>query len=299
MDEQEKPFDTISIIILLSLAVANDGAEIFFDVLASTMVGLPGEAIMEPIDFIVDAVVTYWFFSKCGFGASSFMQIIDDLLESVGVPGRTICVGAGIFMANHPKLAAVAEVAGAAALTSGVGAIAAEAGETAEVGAVAAEGATATEGAAISSEAAAEAESAAGGGIRGAAEEAEGGGRIPEEAPSGKEGGGEGEGGEEEEKRKKLEEEMEPKEERPPEEVLRKELLEQTPTSENEEEEEDEGEGEEAEGSEQDAQNSNFASGDEFQKRAEEIKRRQTGLPNAPKIIPLDEEGEDDLAEAA
>jgi len=121
MDEQEKPFDTISIIVLLSLAVANDGAEIFFDVLASTMVGLPGESIMKPIDFAMDGIFTFWFFSKCGFGGPAIIQVADDLLELVGIPGRFICVAASIFMANHPKLAAVAEMAGAAALTGGRG----------------------------------------------------------------------------------------------------------------------------------------------------------------------------------
>lgn len=294
MDEQEKPFDTISIIVLLSLAVANDGAEIFFDVLASTMVGLPGESIMKPIDFAMDGIFTFWFFSKCGFGGPAIIQVADDLLELVGIPGRFICVAASIFMANHPKLAAVAEMAGAAALTGGAGAVAAEAGETAEVGVVAAESATAaTEGAAVSGEVTTEAESVAEGGARGAVEETGNESKVSKEAPSGEEGE------EAEEKKKKLEEEMEPEEERSPEDVLREKLLNQTPTSKEDEDEDDEDEEIKGREDEQNDQRSNLVSGADFQKRAEEIKRRQTGLPQAPKIIDVNEGRGDNLEKEA
>ena len=126
MDEQKKPFDTVSIVILILLALGNDGAEIFFDLLAATVVGLPGEAIMEPIDLAMDGIFTFWFFAKCGFGGPSIIQFVDDLLELIGVPGRTICVVAGILIANNPKFAAVAEVAAGAA-TGGAGVAATEA----------------------------------------------------------------------------------------------------------------------------------------------------------------------------
>lgn len=117
MDERKKTFDEVSIVIMVLLALGNDGAEIFFDLLAATIVGLPGEAIMEPINLAMDGIFTFWFFAKCGFGGPSIIQLVDDLLELVGIPGRTICVVAGILIANNPKLAAVAEMAGAAALT--------------------------------------------------------------------------------------------------------------------------------------------------------------------------------------
>ena len=54
MDEEEKPFPIEFIIILLLIAVANDIAEIFFDLLDFTGVGIAGEAIMEPANFILD-----------------------------------------------------------------------------------------------------------------------------------------------------------------------------------------------------------------------------------------------------
>ena len=85
------------------------------------MIGLPGEAIMEPIDLAMDGIFTFWFFAKCGFGGPSILQLVDDLLELVGVPGRTICVVAGILIANNPKLAKIAELA-ATAETGGAGA---------------------------------------------------------------------------------------------------------------------------------------------------------------------------------
>ena len=227
MDEKEKTFDTVSIVVLLILALMNDGLEIFFDILAMTGVGITGEAIMEPINFIMDGVVTVWFAIKCGIGgAPSIMQYIDDILEPAGIPGRTICVGAGIVVANNPKLAAVtkvAEVAGVAALTGGAGAVAAEGATAAEAGAVTAEAgaaATATEGAAIRGEAATETGASTEGGAHGESGEAGG----AKEVSSGKEGE------EEEKKKKELEEEMEPEEERSPTEVLQEKLLKEVPS---------------------------------------------------------------------
>jgi hypothetical protein len=293
MDEQKKTFDTVSIVVLLILALMNDGMEVFFDILAMTGVGITGEAIMEPFNFIMDGVVTVWFAIKCGIGgAPTIMQYIDDLCEVAGIPGRTICVGAGILVANNPKLAAVtkvAEVAGIAALTGGTGAVAAEGATAAEAGAVTAEAgaaATAAEGTAISGEVTAEAGSAVRGGVRGVAEETDGEGRISEEAPSKEE--------EEREKERKIEEEMEPEEERSPTKVLQEKLLKEVPSSKKDEDEnEEEGEGEETKRGDQ---RSNLI---DFQKRAEEIRRRQTGLPPAPKIIDTNEEGDENIEEAA
>jgi hypothetical protein len=293
MDEQKKTFDTVSIVIMVLLALGNDGAEIFFDLLAAAIVGLPGEAIMEPINFAMDGIFTVWFFAKCGFGGPSILQLVDDLLELVGVPGRTVCVVAGILIANNPKLAAVAEMAGAAALTGGAGAVAAEAGETAEVGAVAAKGATAAEGAAETAEATTKVESIEGG-VEGAGKEA--GGTQKGAATSKEQGGGQ----EAEEKEEELEREMEPEAERPPEEVEKEKLFEQI--SENEDNRNKDGEGvedeqiEQTEQATQGGQNSKVVSGDDFQKRADEIRRKQKQLP---KMIDINEQNTDDRQAAA
>jgi len=272
MDEKEKPFDVVSIVLLLILAVANDAAEIIFDLLAFTGIGLVGEVVMEPVNLVMDAVFTTWFFIKCGFGGPSIMQLVDDLLELVGIPGRTICVLGGILIANNPKLAQVAEVAGAAVVTGGAGAVAAETGEAAEVGAVAAEGATAAEGAATTGGATAEVKSAEG--------------QVGETT---KEVGG-GEGEQKKAAEERFEKEMETEEEKAPEEVAKEKIFEQTQQM-PEQKEEEEGKNEVG-----GAVDSNVVSGDEFRKRAEEIAQRQKKLP---KIIDLSENNEDDQQAAA
>jgi hypothetical protein len=277
MEEQEKPFDTVSIVILVMLALGNDGAEIFFDLLAATVIGLPGEAIMEPINLGMDGIFTFWFFAKCGFGGPSIIQVADDLLELVGIPGRTICVVAGILIANNPKLAAVAEMAGAGALTGGAGAVATEAGEA---GAAAEGAATAAKG----TEAAAKAESGVEAGVPKTAGETGGETEKPQE------------------KGATTEEEMETREERSPEENAQEEIFEQVAQNQNDTEEEEEDKDNQVEQS-----NSNVISIDQGRKngtvsnidsnneeRAINAKvieiRRQQEKPQAPKIIDLREE---------
>jgi hypothetical protein len=111
MDEQKKPFDIVSIVILILLALANDGAEIFCDLIDFTGVGLASEGIMKPVDFIMDGIFGSWFFVRCGFGAPFVIQLVDCFLELFGIPGRTICTIVGIVIANNPKLEKLAETA--------------------------------------------------------------------------------------------------------------------------------------------------------------------------------------------
>jgi len=129
-EEQEivKPFPIEIIIILMIVAVANDVAEIFFDLLDFTGVGIAGEAIMEPADLILDFFFTGVFWWKCGFGgAPSIIQYIDDALEIFFIPGRTLSVGAGIWVANHPSSALGRIATTASSLeTGGVGGVAGE-----------------------------------------------------------------------------------------------------------------------------------------------------------------------------
>jgi hypothetical protein len=198
MEEKPKPFDLTSIVVLVIIALLNDGLEIFFDLFAATGVGLAGEAIMEVIDFAVDGIVFVWFFMKTGGGAQSYTQVGAGFLESFGVPDRTIGVVIGILIANNPKAAKVAEVVveqaliqGAAIATGGgaevleVGAVAEGAAATAETaGAVAsaataegaAAGAATMEAATEGGEAAAQAASGAGAGSGGTITEGAGGG---------------------------------------------------------------------------------------------------------------------------
>jgi hypothetical protein len=105
MDEEEKPFPIEFIVILLIIAMANDVAEIFFDILDFTGVGVAGEAIMEPINFVLDFFFTGIFWWKVGPGGGTITQYIGDILEPFLIPGRTISVGLGMWIANHPNSA--------------------------------------------------------------------------------------------------------------------------------------------------------------------------------------------------
>ena len=120
MDEEtEKPFPIEFIVILLIIALANDLAEIFFDLLDFTGIGVAGEAIMEPIDFVLDLFFTSIFVWKVGFGGGTITQYLDDLLEPFFIPGRTLSVGLGMWIANHPNSIVSKAATTAAALEGG------------------------------------------------------------------------------------------------------------------------------------------------------------------------------------
>jgi hypothetical protein len=265
MDEQEKPFDTVSIAILMIVAIANDIAEIIADLIAIPLAGVD-EIIMEPIDFLIDAIVTTWFFMKCGLGAPALAQVLDDVLESIGVPGRTICVGFGIYLANHPKSALGKIGQAVATVESGGESGAMEGLQEGETVAKEAESTAATA-------AKAEKNTVAG---------------AEEKPPSEKSKG-------EEESRKEKEEEeekkMEPEEEREPEEVEKEKILEQTPQEPERQEESEESEKEEMEP----PRPSNVISMDDIRRnpRAEEVKRN-LDHPNAPRDITTDNGAESD-----
>ena len=104
MDEEtEKPFPIEFIIILLIVAIVNDVAEIFFDLLDFTGVGIAGEAIMEPANVALDFFFTGIFWWKVGPGGGTITQYIGDILEPLLIPGRTISVGLGMWISNHPN----------------------------------------------------------------------------------------------------------------------------------------------------------------------------------------------------
>lgn len=103
MDEGEKPFPIELIVILMVVAIANDIAEICFDLLDFTGVGIAGEGIMEPANLALDLFFTAIFWWKVGPGGGTITQYIGDLLEPFLIPGRTISVGVGIWVANHPS----------------------------------------------------------------------------------------------------------------------------------------------------------------------------------------------------
>jgi hypothetical protein len=105
MDAQEKPFDTVSIVILVLLGLINDSVEIFCDLLTAVVVGIPSQVIMQPVNFLVTCIVVPWFFVKTGSftSVSSLATIITAPLGQFGIPCRTIVLVTGIYVANHPK----------------------------------------------------------------------------------------------------------------------------------------------------------------------------------------------------
>lgn len=316
MDDKEMPFSTVDIVFLVIIGLVNDGLEIFFDLLAASVVGLPGEAIMEPIDFVFDCIVTAWFFMKCGFGGPALAQILDDILEIFGVPGRTICIGVGVYVANHPGsfLATAGQVA-ATIGTGGEAAIAEEAGSLA-MAAKTAEEAGAAAGTAMKTE---EGVAAAGGEARSLRRA---GGETTSEHPRGTAGGegegvgvGEGEGvgeeeageeGAEQETREKAEKEMEAGGEISPEEEAAEEdfgqTSQQTEQASEQEGDEDKEEHETDEGdAEQLKPSNNVVSIDEGKKkqRAEAVKQNLEHLKAAHSVTGEDEDKDSGNEEGA
>jgi hypothetical protein len=248
----------------------------------------------------MDTIVTFWFFVKCGFGAPAIIQLVDDVLELVGIPGRTICVIAGILIANNPKLAKLAEVA--ATIETGGASKELEGAEEALKAGRAAEGITAAQGEASVMQSRegitqAVAPEAPKGNLSGT--EA---GDVRSEEISGSAPGGEAGGGNEEEskedQRKKADEEAEKKmrsgAEITSEENLENEIFDpEMGKRKDDKREDDEGADEE-----EDKQKSKVVSGDKFQeyaKKSEETKREQK---QQPKMIDLNEPRRDDQAAA-
>jgi len=118
-EEEEKPFDVVIIVMLLIIAIANDIAEVFFDLLDFTGVGIAGEAIMEPANLLLDFFFTGVFVWKVGWGGGTVTQYIGDILEPFLIPGRTLSVIAGIWVANHPDSIVGKVATDAAALEGG------------------------------------------------------------------------------------------------------------------------------------------------------------------------------------
>ncbi|MBI4085752.1 MAG: hypothetical protein HY433_00685 [Candidatus Liptonbacteria bacterium] len=150
MDEQEKPFDTVSIVLLMTIAGFSDGTDLatalLFPVPVIGQVTYLGNSfLVSPITY---AVIQGWFIMKThGKKASlssftSFIPVMGGLGNIVNVPGsELISTIVAIWMANNPKVAALATVA-EGAVAGGAGAVAGEtalAGGGASAGAVAAE----------------------------------------------------------------------------------------------------------------------------------------------------------------
>ncbi len=143
MDEnqkQEKPFDTVAIVLLLLVAGISDIADLFTDLIAP--VPVIGQVVYFFNSFLISpltwAIIQGWFIMKVGLsGRSGIIAGVSNLLGGLGnianIPGsETVTTIIAIFAANaEQKIAEVAGAAGlgaelaAAKMASGGGALAA------------------------------------------------------------------------------------------------------------------------------------------------------------------------------
>jgi hypothetical protein len=115
MDEAEKKFQTVDTVLLLMLAVTNDALLIVADLtLPIPVIGVIAVGLIQMVSAAIWAIILFWFIMKLGFaGRIGVLQLAGQAAEMVGLPGRTATVAIGIWLANHPKVAAVASTASA------------------------------------------------------------------------------------------------------------------------------------------------------------------------------------------
>jgi len=150
-EETEKKVSLVETIYLLIIVSINSAAKIVADL----VVGVPviGEIVFMFADFftiIAWAVVLLFFVIKLGaFGAVGIAQTIGGILDMLGIPvgllGSTIL---GIYLANHPKVAAVAQLATGKGAASAEGKVAGEAASAEKAAQAGTAGEHAAEGAA-------------------------------------------------------------------------------------------------------------------------------------------------------
>lgn len=147
----DKKFSTVEIVLLVIVALLNDVALIFTDLIFGVpVVGQAIGGLMEGVNVLIWGGMTLLFWMKTrSFGKGGLLQAAGGIAEFFGMPGRTATVVIGIIITNNELIgklavagAAVAATAatGGAAAPAAAGALAAEGG-TLATGAVAAEGA--------------------------------------------------------------------------------------------------------------------------------------------------------------
>jgi len=127
MEEQtaEKPFDVVLIVLLMLLALTSDISDAVTVLIAAVpvvgQIAYFGNMLL--ISPIVWALIQGTFVMKLGlFGRAGVINMAGGIANFFGIPGTTITTGIAIFVANHPRLAAVAETVGAVAATGGAAA---------------------------------------------------------------------------------------------------------------------------------------------------------------------------------
>lgn len=151
-EKQKKPFDTVAIVLLITIAGVSDISDIATDLIF----GVPviGQVVFLSNSFLISpltwAAIQGWFIMKVGLsGRTGLITGVTNLLGGLGnvanfPPGsETITTIIAIIVANNAsKIAGIAALAGAAGVVGGAGAVA---GEAAIAGGGAAAGAAAAE----------------------------------------------------------------------------------------------------------------------------------------------------------
>ncbi len=115
MDEQKKPFDTTSIVLLLLVAGVSDIADLATDLLfpvpvIGQIVFVGNSLVVSPI---VWAIIQLSFIIKTGAGRASLVAVAGGLGNIANIPGsETVTTIIAIAIANNPKLSEVATVVG-------------------------------------------------------------------------------------------------------------------------------------------------------------------------------------------
>lgn len=113
MADQEKPFDTTSIVLLLLVSGISDVSDfatlLFFPVpIIGQIVFLGNSLLVSPI---VWAIIQFSFIMKTGMGRASLVAVAGGLGNMANIPGsETITTLIGIAIANNPKMSQVASL---------------------------------------------------------------------------------------------------------------------------------------------------------------------------------------------
>jgi hypothetical protein len=120
----EKKFQAPDIVILVLLAVFNDLLAIIAVIgVAIPVIGIVIGGAFEIVNTCIWGIIMMWFIMKTGsFGAIGLIQTAGGIAQYAGIPGRTVTTVIGIVMANHPKAAKIAAVAGGTAISGGAAA---------------------------------------------------------------------------------------------------------------------------------------------------------------------------------
>ncbi len=131
MNDNEKPFGTVDIVILMLLSIISDITDLV--TLLLFLVPVIGQVIFGINSLVVSpvlwAVIQTYFIMKTGMSKASLLAVVGGLGNIANIPGsESITTALGIAMANSPKAAEAAAIAGKKKVKGGVGAEKAAAG---------------------------------------------------------------------------------------------------------------------------------------------------------------------------